>query len=189
MYPLYTKNPSKGSGPVQAEFRRATMDDLAAMLEIVAAGKAFLKQQGVNQWQMGDPSEAGLVRDIEGGNAWVLCQNGRVMATMGLLFTPDASYADIDGAWANDEPYASMHRVALRADARGTGLGKVLMENVVARVLSSGYTTIRVDTHHDNLPMQKFLLKNGFTRRGDIVLKEGAEKGCPRVAFDRVLTP
>lgn len=99
------------------------------------------------------------MRDIEAGNAWVLCQNGTVMATMGLLFVPDASYADIDGAWANDEPYASMHRVALRAD-----------------------------THPDNLPMQKYLLKNGFTRRGDIVPMEGAEKGCPRVAFDRVLT-
>ena len=169
------------------EFRRSTPADLADMLAIVEAGKAFLRQQGVDQWQRGDPSEAGLLQDITAGESWVLCQEGRVMGTLALVFRPDPSYAVIQGAWGSSQPYAALHRVGMHPDARGTGLAAQLMEGVVSQCQKQGFGYLRVDTHAQNLPMQRFLLKSGFTARGDLTLVEGAEAGCPRIGFDRIL--
>ena len=41
---------------------------------------------------------------------------------------------------------------------------------------------IRIDTHRDNIPMQKALSKAGFSYRGIIYLESGAE----RLAYERV---
>ena len=42
------------------------------------------------------------------------------------------------------------------------------------------YQYIRIDTHEKNLPMQKALLKQGFTHRGTIYIADGTA----RMAFD-----
>ena len=39
---------------------------------------------------------------------------------------------------------------------------------------------LRVDTHQDNLPMQKTVEANGFVKRGIIRLEDGS----PRLAYD-----
>ena len=50
-----------------------------------------------------------------------------------------------------------------------------------------GVKNIRIDTHPDNLSMQRALAKNGYTFCGKITLCSGSEAGDPRFAYQKVL--
>jgi RimJ/RimL family protein N-acetyltransferase len=52
---------------------------------------------------------------------------------------------------------------------------------------AKGFHSMRIDTHPDNLPMQRALSKAGFVYCGQIILKGGAEDGDLRVAFEKLL--
>lgn len=171
---------------MQTEFRRAGTNDLDASTQIIEEGRAYLKQQGVPQWQKGDPSRAALAADIENGEGYVLVADGKIVATLALLLREDESYTALH-TWGAAGPYAALHRVAISAGCRGTGLSAVLMDEVTALCRRAGMASIRVDTHRQNLPMQHYLQKNGFLPRGVITLPSGAEAGAERLAFDKLL--
>ena len=50
-----------------------------------------------------------------------------------------------------------------------------------------GAFSLRVNTHPDNLAMQKAIAKAGFTKCGVIRLTEGAEKGAVRFSYERFI--
>lgn len=169
-------------------FRQATPQDLPQMLQIVEEGREFLRLQGVDQWQKGDPNKAGLEKDIEAGEAWVLEQNGSIVATMALATGEEEDYRRLlRGAWALNEPYISLHRFAVSQSLRHTGLSARLLWEIENACKAREIFYIRVDTHHQNRPMRRFLEKGGFTCRGDLALQSGAEKGALRVAYDKQL--
>ena len=171
---------------MQIELRTTTPADLEQMLAIVAEGKAFLKKQGVDQWQMGDPSREGLTRDIENGVAYVALADKKIFATMALTTGAEDSYRQLlEGNWGGTEPYLTVHRFAVNASMRGMGITRYIAEELDTLCRAKNLSWIRVDTHARNLPMQRFLTKNGFVQRGSLILAGGAEKGKGRIAFDK----
>lgn len=91
--------------------------------------------------------------------------------------SPDPCYAEIDGAWHSNGPYGVIHRMAVSQTARGTGAAAACLHYCMAR---SGY--VRIDTHDNNLPMQRLLLKNGFAFCGIIRLEHGHQSR----AYDKI---
>lgn len=164
-------------------FRKAALSDIPAMMDIVHDAQKALRSQGVNQWQNGYPNEAQLEKDIAADGAYILLENEVVIATMALLPGPDPTYGWIDGAWLSDQPYFVIHRLAVRSDSKGSGVAAQMLSETESICKSAGISAIRVDTHHDNKPMQRFLSKNGFIPCGDIRLADGA----PRIAFEKLL--
>ena len=79
-----------------------------------------------------------------------------------------------DGAWLNDRPYGVVHRVACAS--RGRGLASHCLNWCFEQ-----WGNIRIDTHRNNIPMQKMLEKNGFSRCGIIFVEAGPE----RIAFQK----
>ena len=65
---------------------------------------------------------------------------------------PEASYASIDGAWLNQEPYFAFHRVCVEESMKGRGLAARLFSEAEQYVLKTGVRNIRIDTHPDNQP-------------------------------------
>lgn len=51
--------------------RQATLDDLDAVLGIIADGQAALAGLGIDQWQNGYPSHEMIEADIAGGHTWL----------------------------------------------------------------------------------------------------------------------
>ena len=175
---------------MQIQLRAAAPADLEQMLHIVAQGKAFLKEQGVDQWQMGDPNREGLARDIENGEAYVALADGKISATMALTTGEESNYRQLlTGNWGGNEPYLTIHRFAVDASLRGTGAARYIAEELDALCRAKNLSWIRVDTHAENLPMQRFLAKNGFVLRGSLILIGGAENGKGRIALDKYIPP
>ena len=156
--------------------RNATLADLSAILEIYRMARTFMAQNGnPNQWGTAYPPEEWIHRDILEGKCYVNCQGQTIRAVFYFAVEQDPTYGYIEGAWLNAEPYGVIHRIAVGENGRGTAA------ECFAFALTQ-CANLRIDTHEDNLPMQRCLAKNGFTRCGVIYL----EDGDPRIAYQKV---
>ena len=165
------------------QIRPSRQDDLPAMLSIYDQAKEFMRESGnPNQWNGSYPEPELLLHDMELGNSYVMEENGQVIATFAFIKGADPTYARIEnGAWLNEEPYGTVHRLASGRGTHGTAAAcfdwcKMQCEN------GSGIRSLRADTHADNQVMQHLLEKNGFVRCGIIHLANGA----PRIAYQYV---
>ena len=160
--------------------------DLPAIMDIVSGASAFLREQGVDQWQKGYPAAADYRRDMESGYCWVLTVERAVAGVMALCPGPESCYEKLD-AWRFPGPYAVIHRIATRRDLRGRGLAKELFAFAGDIALGRGCASLRVDTHPDNRVMQGLIRKLGYVYRGDVYLESGTEAGTLRLAYEKSL--
>ena len=160
------------------EIRHATEQDFPRMMEIYAYARDFMAKTGnPNQWGPTHwPPEELIHDDIRSGHSYVCEDNGRVVGTFyfNAGTSIDPTYAVIDGSWSKDAPYGVLHRVA------SDGTQKGIVSACVA-FASQRYDYLRIDTHADNLPMQKALAREGFVYRGIITVYDGT----PRMAYDK----
>lgn len=171
------------------EFTLAKMEYLDQMCEITEQAKAQIRRMGFDQWQKGNPSREGWIRDIEEKHAWAAVENDEVLSLFTFFTTPDPSYGVIDGAWltGDEADYASMHRVCVSDKCKGQGMAGKMFAKVFELAREHGLGSVRIDTHPENLPMQRALAKAGFVYCGEIYLSGGAEDGDLRIAFEKVL--
>ena len=168
-------------------YRFAEPKDLDQLMYMVNQAKAAFKAGNINQWQKGEPDEAGLLISIGQSLVHVLEEDGKAAAMITAVPGPEASYAVIDGAWLNQEPYYAFHRVCVEESRKGQGLAARLFLETERFVLEKGCRNIRIDTHPENLAMQRALLKSGYVCCGSLVLTEGSEIGDPRYGYHKVL--
>ena len=120
--------------------RIATEDDLPAILAIAQQARNYLRRHRVDQWQGVYPNEETFRADIAAGTCHVLTYQGTVAAMFTLTFAPEPAYdALTDGRWRSDRDHAAvLHRNAVSADFRGTGMADLLMQEV-ERLARAGY--------------------------------------------------
>ena len=103
--------------------RPATPADLPALMEIFALARRFMAEHGnPGQWPTSYPDGALMRGQIESGVCYVCEVGGEIQGTFCLIFGDDPTYEVIlDGAWPDDAPYATIHRLPRRANGRGWG--------------------------------------------------------------------
>ncbi len=151
--------------------RQSTIEDIPRLQEIFAIARKFMKEtDNPDQWGEDYPSEELLKEDIASGDSFVCIQEGRIVGTFVLRGGNDPTYDVIyDGAWLNDLPYATIHRIASSGEVKG------IMHQTMDFALKH-YNTIRIDTHRDNKVMQNAILKEGFAYCGIIYCWNGSER-------------
>ena len=157
--------------------RKTRPADLSAISKIYENAKRFMKDSGnPNQWNKGKPNVDTAREDMENGVGYVAEENGEILAVFMFSQEPDPTYAKIyDGEWISDAPYGVIHRIAVAKQGQGI-VGYCLDE------CFSWCKNLRIDTHRDNLPMQRALLKRGFVYCGIIYL----ENGDDRLAYQKI---
>lgn len=156
---------------------KANLTQLPSIMAIYAKARTFMALTG-NPTQWGDnyPAEEMIRQDILDGKCYVNLYEEMICAVFYFAVEEDPTYGYIDGAWLNGEPYGVIHRIAV--DRSGKGAAAECFAFAAERCRN-----IRIDTHANNLPMQRCLAKNGFTRCGMIYL----EDGDPRIAYQKVI--
>lgn len=166
------------------EFRQANISDLDQIVEIIELSKKYLKETKVDQWQDGYPAKEDLRRDIESGNSYVLTNKDEIVATTVISLDGESTYNSIfNGEWITNEEYIVMHRVAVHDKYKGKGIFKELIKEAESLALNNDIFSIKIDTHRDNVSMQRAVVKNNFKRCGIIYLEDGSE----RIAFEKVI--
>ena len=156
---------------------KATLTQLPQIMAVYAHARQFMAQNGnPDQWGTAYPSEAMIRQDIAGGKCYVNFNDEHIRAAFYFAVEADPTYGYIDGAWLNDAPYGVIHRIAVGESGKGVA--------AECFAFAAQYCeNIRIDTHEKNIPMQRCLAKNGFTRCGTIYL----EDGDPRIAYQKVI--
>jgi RimJ/RimL family protein N-acetyltransferase len=159
------------------QIRKTVAADLAQIDEIYKNAKKFMAATGnLNQWNGDRPNMQSAREDMEKGIGYVAEEDGEILAVFMFSQDEDPTYAKIyDGAWLSDAPYGVIHRIAVAKQGQGL-VGKCIEE------CFSLCHNLRIDTHRDNLPMQRALLKRGFEYCGVIHLENGDE----RLAFQKI---
>ena len=157
--------------------RKTKIADTAECDAIYAAAREYMINAGnPDQWSGAYPNTVEILSDIAGGCGYVVEDEGEIVAVFYFAPGPDSTYAQIyEGEWKSDEPYAVIHRVAVKHHGRG----------IIDFIFSECYKAaghLRIDTHKDNIPMQKVLKRNGFEYCGIIHIETGAE----RMAFEKI---
>lgn len=162
------------------EVRKTTHQDLPRILEIYAHAREQMRRTG-NPTQWGDsyPARETLEDDIQRGVSYVLEEGGDLAGVFMFTLGDDPTYQLIEeGAWLNDGPYGTIHRLASGGTAPG-------VFRACARFCETLAPNLRADTHADNLIMQHLLESWGFRRCGRIY----AEDGTPRIAYLKPVRP
>ena len=156
------------------DIRLAQKEDIPKMREIFDYGRQVQQESGnLNQWEAGYPSEELILADISKKAAHI-CEDdeGCMMGVLSVFTTPDPTYQEIEGAWLNEEPYATIHRIATNGKRKGTGQQMI-------KWVQNQYENVRIDTHEKNEQMKHVVKKLGFEYCGIIYL----ENGDPRNAY------
>lgn len=160
------------------EIRKANFDDLHQVLEIYESARRFMSEVGnPDQWGKTNPPRERTEEDIRESLLYVVEEKGEILAVFYYNFADDPTYKVIyDGNWLNEEPYGVIHRIAVSDKARGKGVSGLCFDFAF-----SDCKNLKIDTHKDNIPMQRALAKHGFRQCGIIHLVNGNE----RIAFQK----
>lgn len=150
------------------------MEDLAEAERVFECARQFMREAGnPTQWGKTYPEREVLLGDLAQGSLYVVEEGGRICGVFVFALGDDPTYRIIeDGAWLDDEPYGTIHRVASDGSVRG-------LFAAVFEYCRSIEPNIRIDTHADNAPMLHSISKAGFARCGTVYHTDGT----PRIAF------
>ena len=156
--------------------RPATYADLDTIESIYEKARAFMRQTGnMHQWANGYPSQAVITADLDAGHLFVCEENAEILGAFCFFIGNDPTYEKIYGGnWLKEGESGVIHRIAIATP--GKGVAQFCFDYAFTQC-----GNIKIDTHRDNLPMQKALIKNGFAKCGIIYLLNGDE----RIAYQK----
>ena len=162
------------------KIRKATTQDLDCIMQVIDAARNLMRTNGNHtQWINGYPSAEVIMNDINQNIGYVCINDTEIVGYFSFLKgdNPETTYNVIDnGKWLNNEPYGVIHRLA--SNGKVKGVAQACFDYCFKQI-----NNIRVDTNNNNLPMQNFFKKYGFTYCGVIYVADGS----PRDAFQMVV--
>ena len=168
--------------------RRATADDIPAIMRIVDDARVSLKKLGADQWQGPYPQPENFLFDIDRGECYVILHGGEIAAFFTLSTREEPTYDAItDGRWTEGMESAVLHRGAVAAKYRGSGMAQKMMRFVDERALALGLRCIRTDTHKKNKSMQRLLRESGYRYRGNLQVFVEPGHDTARQAYEKII--
>ncbi len=160
------------------EIRKTKLSDLDRVMEIYDIARSFMARSGnPKQWGDGYPVRELIEEDIANGESYVITKGSKIHCVFMFMQRVEPTYATLEGGkWLNDLPYGTVHRIA--SDGEYSRMVDRCIE-FCEKITDN----LRIDTHNDNIPMQKAIERNGFTKCGTIYM---LHDGTPRIAYQRV---
>ena len=160
------------------EIRKANLRDIPCIMKLYEQGRKFMREQGnKSQWEENYPSRTLIESDIAMGNSYLCLDQDSPCVVFYYREGEDPSYAYIeDGSWLDHTPYGVVHRIASSQSVRGAA--SYCLEWAFEQC-----GNLRIDTHKDNIPMQRLLQKNGFIHCGTIYVEDHSK----RMAYQKKL--
>ena len=154
--------------------KRAEIADISRIKEIYEGAQDFMIRSGnPDQWGRFYPTAEMIESDITEGESYVIFDESGIHGVVALTAKEEPTYREIyGGAWLNDEPYITVHRIA--GDGKVHGIFRCVVDH--CKGISDN---IRIDTHEKNLVMQRLIEGSGFKKCGTIYVRDRS----PRIAY------
>lgn len=155
--------------------RKAELKDLKDILELLEQAKQSLANNSIDQWQNGYPNAEVISIDIKKGQSFVMEDGRSIIGTAAIVLEDDPNYKQIwNGEWRTDGPYGVIHRIAISPKYKGHRLAGQFFSYAVCLCHSIGFASLRIDTHENNVCMQRAILNFGFEYCGVVQMSDGS---------------
>ena len=142
-------------------FRLAEASEAKAVLALYRAAAA----SGETEWDEEYPNAQTIEMDLAANGLYVLCQDGRIVGAVSQIDWPDLDAMDI---WSPCKRPAGLARLCVHPEARGQGLGQVLVEEIRRVVREQGFDmTHHMASQHMEPPLRIYR-SMGFRQVGEI---------------------
>ena len=166
--------------------RPAVESDIEDIMLIVRQARNYLKKHRVDQWQGEYPTQDIFAADIANGECYAVTYGERLAGFFCLTEAPESGYDKItDGKWHGEGKYCTLHRMAIEARFRGTGLSDMLIDFADETAKAKDAECVRTDTHRKNKAMQKLLKRKGYAYRGNVLVSSEPGHDPARQAFEK----
>lgn len=166
--------------------RPAVESDIEDIMLIVRQARNYLKKHRVDQWQGKYPTQDIFAADIANGECYAVTYGERLAGFFCLTEAPESGYDKItDGKWHGEGKYCTLHRMAVEAQFRSTGISDMMLGFAEETAKSKGAECVRTDTHRKNKAMQKLLKRKGYAYRGNMLVSSEPGHDQARQAFEK----
>ena len=164
--------------------KQANMDNIEEILTIYKEAREYMALNGnKDQWGDNYPPRKLIEEDITLGKCYI-AYDKEICGVFYFAIENDPMYNVIEeGQWLNDNIYAVVHRIAVSKNTHNKGIASQCIDYAVEVCKQNSVFDLRMDTHKDNLPMQRFLEKKGFKECGIVFVEEGTE----RLAYHKII--
>ena len=144
--------------------RHAQQEDAVTVAGLLDEATEWVNDLGFSQWPLPFPRDL-LAGAIDRGEVYVVeSEEGEAVATVSMLHD-DPVY------WGDQPPDAFyVHKLAVRRDRAGRGIGAAVVEWANAEAAEAGREFLRLDCLGDNPGIRDYYEGLGFEHRGDLVL-------------------
>lgn len=148
--------------PRDLTFRQASREDLQQVVSVLSEAAKWAKSRGIERWWPVPFPEDWVRRGFERGEVVVLELGPRLVGTFTLT-------RDDPIMWGEQPPIAGyVHRIAIRREFAGQGLGRQILDWAAAQVRSWGRSKLRLDCLATNESLVRYYLSQGFREVGRI---------------------
>jgi GNAT superfamily N-acetyltransferase len=154
----------------QVEVRRARISEADAVMALWHEARRWLTAAGTDQWQPHrgetDASLTARVRTnvtdtITTGDCYIAIHDGAIVGTITVDDRADPDF------WGPDDNPASalyVHRMIVRRDVAGQGIGDALLNWADKLVLARGRRLLRLDAWQSNEALHRYYERKGFSQ-------------------------
>lgn len=147
------------------QVRKATLDDISAVMAVVRRVVPLMRASGNHQWDDSYPNAEVFARDVELAQLWVAEISGEIGGVAAITMDQEPAYANV--GWDITEPAIVVHRIAVDPAFRGRGIAEAFLLQAETVAGSLGIPLLRIDTNTQNQATQKLFPKLGYVLAGE----------------------
>jgi ribosomal protein S18 acetylase RimI-like enzyme len=150
------------------QIRRGRVEDVGAVMELVARVVPIMRASGNLQWDDEYPNAAVFERDAELKQLWIVEIEGQIAGMAAITTDQEPEYAQV--GWDITETAVVVHRLAVDPTFRGKGIAAALLLQAEVVAAERSIPVLRIDTNTSNEATQRLFPKLGYELAGEIAL-------------------
>jgi len=150
--------------------KQATLEDYDTIRELLYATAGWLKSKGLTQWAdlPTGARDHRIEAKILSGDTYLFYKGETLAGTITLQTLPEEWDLNLwTGVKEDLEAAIYVHRIATHREFAGQGLGQRMLDWAIPFGKKAGKTWIRLDCVGDNLALNAFYQRCGFTYLGE----------------------
>ena len=143
--------------------RKATTEDIDAILSVTSACAARMISKGILQWSEEYPNKEIFENDLSKNWLYVVVESNKTIGSITITSEMDEVYKSVKWLTITSNNLY-IHRLAIDPKMQGKGYAQKLMSFAENYGKQNNYNSIRLDTFSKNTRNQKFYEQRGYVR-------------------------